>query len=130
MISIISDSWAQIIVRFEGRDHRFKDAAIVPGSAQEWDWNWNLEAGPMQHDPGLRTIDIDHFILSSPQKPDAVILTQGRQGVLHVDERLKDYLHSKGIKEVYIMKTAPAIEKYNALISQGKQVAGLFHTTC
>ena len=130
MANIISDSWAQIIIRFDGRDHSFKDAAIVPGSAQEWDWNWNLEAGPMKHKPGIRTIDIDHFILSLPEQPDAVILTQGRLGVLRVDESLNDYLHGKGIKEVYIMKTATAIEKYNELIADGKKVAGLFHTTC
>lgn len=32
--------------------------------------------------------------------------------------------------EVYILKTAPALEKYKELIEKGKRVAALIHTTC
>lgn len=145
---IVDDAWGTISVKVNGKIETFngsnKDVVITPNNAQAWRWDWNLQT-PMRHVPGIRKVDIDHFILSQPQVPDVVILSKGRghgdqhgyqrenpgPGILEVDSSLDSYLKSKGVQEVYILKTAAAIAKYNELSKKGvKTIAALIHTTC
>ena len=137
---IISDDWGQIAIEVNGISLAMRDAVITPNSAVNWDWNWESQ-NQMRHHPGIRRIDIDRFILSSQPVPDAVILSQGRgpgggkenpgPGILEVNPDLRSYLLSRGVKEVHILKTAPAIKRYRELCSQGgKRVAAMIHTTC
>jgi hypothetical protein len=128
---IISDSWGKITVGLNGQSQTFKDAVLLPGKAIAWDWNWNVNEGIMHHKPGIREIDLDHFILSQDPKPDVVILSRGRglnpdnslPGELNVDSRLEAYLK--------ILKTAESIKKYEEICkNSGVRVAALIHTTC
>jgi hypothetical protein len=137
---ITYDEWGKIGVERRGKLENYKDVALTPRRAEAWDWDWNKQAGTMHHSPGIRQIDIDHYLLSSPHIPEVVILSQGRghgggkdnpgPGVLQVDPGLESYLLSKGVKQVHILKTAAAIEKYKECGSNGWLTAALIHTTC
>ncbi|MFI0436013.1 MAG: hypothetical protein ACH350_09900 [Parachlamydiaceae bacterium] len=140
---IVSDNWGTITLKVNGLVKKFKDVIILPSDdrqvAEEWNWKWGSES--MHHHPGIRIIDIDHLILSKTSKLDVIILTQGRghggqrdnsgPGVLEVATEVRDYIEQQGVPEIYILKTAAAIEKYNQIRSQGKKrIAALIHTTC
>ncbi len=140
---IISDRWGTIVVQCDGEEQTFRDVAITPGKAEEWRWDWNQNEGSMHHNPGIRKIDLDHFILTSPSEiPDVVNLSQRRghggrnqdnpgPGALQVDPALEEYLIEQGVKEVHILKTAAAIEKYRECSADSLlKVAALIHTTC
>lgn len=126
---VIDDGWGQIEIAFGGKTYQFKDAVILPDKAFSWDWNWNPK-DPMKHSPGIREIDIDHFLLSEGFIPDAVILSQGRFLILKVHPHLTQYLQEKGVKQVYVLRTDKAITKYIELASGSEKVAALIHTTC
>lgn len=149
---IIADAWGTILLEVNGKETAFNDVVILPSDtagnqvALEWNWKWeNNEHGQnsgMSHKPGIRIKDIEHYILSRPdiEKPDVIILSQGRghggqrenpgPGILEVQPDVQEYLRKMGI-EVHILKTEPALEKYQQLILEGKKrVAALIHTTC
>jgi hypothetical protein len=149
---LISDDWGEIILEVNGEEKKFKDVVILPSDiagqqiALEWNWRWQTnEQGQsvgMSHQPGIRIIDIEHYILSREdiEKPDVIILSQGRghggqrenlgPGILQVETDVESYLIEKGF-EVYILKTAAALEKYQQLVREGKKrVAALIHTSC
>lgn len=140
---IVSDEWRAISLRVNGVIQKFRDVVILPSNdteiALEWDWKWDQEE--MQHRPGIRIKDIDHFIFSHVPKPDVIILSRGRglggqldnagPGMLEVDSSIRDYIVTQGVNEIYILKTAAAIKKYEEIRSQGnKRIAALIHTTC
>lgn len=140
---IIADDWGRITLRLNGSVKLFKDVIILPSDdrqvAEEWNWRGGLE--PMRHHPGIRINDVKQLILSKTPKPDVIILTQGRghgglrenagPGILEVASGVREYIESQGVSEVYILKTAAAIEKYNEIRNQGtKRIAALIHTTC
>ncbi len=127
--SIEADGWGKITIRQGNTIQVLRDAVLLPDTALLWDWKWSEDEG-MDHRPGIREKDLDHYILSSTPLPHTVILSTGRLGVLNVEAVRKDYLISKGIKEVYILRTGKAIETYTLLCSQGVRVAALIHTTC
>jgi len=157
---IISDEWGKIVIKVNGVEQTFKDAIILPSDGQqiakEWNWKWDKNSTPgetgMSHSPGIRLKDIQQFILSKPIQPDVIILSLGRghggqrdnsgPGVLKISPLLQSFFKPNGIGsfkfgqngktyELYTLKTAAAIAKYNEIRDQGnKRVAALIHTTC
>lgn len=127
--SIEESGWGEIFVMSEGKKIKFRDVVLLPEKAISWDWRWSDDEG-MEHSPGVREKDLDHYILSYVPLPHAVILSTGRSGTLQVDPRRKEYLLDRGIKEVYILRTEAAIEKYTEICAMGIRVAALIHTTC
>lgn len=127
--SIEKDGWGEIYVQFQGNTAKLRDAVLLPGQALLWDWKWSDDEG-MDHSPGVREKDLDHYILAYSPLPHTVILTTGRSGVLQVDPKRKEYLLEHGVKEVLILDTATAIEKYRELCAKGISVGALIHTTC
>lgn len=149
---VISDAWGTITLAVNGKEATYKDVVILPSDSKgnqvalEWNWKWEKDdkdqSYGMSHQPGIRIKDVEHYILSHPGsvKPDVIILSQGRghggqrenpgPGILAVESDVQEYLTGKGI-EVHILKTGPALEKYQQLIAEGKKrVAALIHTTC
>jgi hypothetical protein len=61
--------------------------------------------------------------------PELLVLSGGRQGRLGVCAETLSLLQRRAV-EVVREETAPALEIYNALASEGRRVAALFHTTC
>lgn len=143
---IVSDEWGEIILEFNGIEKKFRDVVILPSQEPvKWHWKWqkdgkNRSVG-MSHVPGIRIVDVEHYILSQlEEQPDVIILSKGRghggqrnnpgPGILQIEPGVKEYLQEKGI-EVYILKTAEAIEKYQQLRLEGsKRIAAMIHTTC
>lgn len=137
---IDSDDWGTITIAGK----TYKDAVILPSDAERKnrvsDWNW--KTADVHHAPGVSINAVDTYIFN--QMPgetiDVVILSTGRghggkrendgPGVLQIQEDVEAHFKSKGIKEVHILKTAAACEKYNELVREEKRVAALIHTTC
>lgn len=147
---IIQDSWGEITLEMHGEQQKFKDVVIVPSDlasgkmAEEWNWRWQTdEKGQsygLRHVPGIRIVDVEHFILSKTEKIDVIILSQGRghgglrdnpgPGILQIEPNVEEFLKKKGF-EVHVLKTADAIDLYQKLTHEDKKrVAALIHTTC
>lgn len=144
---ILEDNWGTITLKVNGEVKVFKsphkDVVILPSedkqSVEYWNWCWSKDG--MHHHPGIRIKDIEHFVFSQDMLPDVIILSQGRghgdqrdnegPGVLEIEPDVVDYIKMKGVKEVFILKTVAAIEKYNEMRKEGKKrIAAFIHTTC
>ena len=117
---VIGLSWGRTEV--EGAEGPYKDAKLWPGGAREWNWN---ETGT-HHRPGIQPADVDELL---EHGADTVILSKGINERLQVKPETLTMLDEHGVA-VDILQTEQAVERYNALQSEGKAVAGLFHSTC
>ena len=138
---IIKDGWGFIHIEWGRDSHQFKDAVIYPGEANRWNWAWD-QSDSMHHHPGVRAKDVNHFLsqMQPEAMPDVAIISRGRghggglenpgPGILEIGSDVETVLREQGIKEVYMLKTAAAIEKYKELAAQGKTIFALIHTTC
>jgi hypothetical protein len=61
--------------------------------------------------------------------PELVIIGNGTNGDVEVGEAPREEFKKKGI-ELKILKTPAAILEFNKMVSQGKKVNALIHTTC
>lgn len=71
-------------------------------------------------------ISEEEFELLKAGNPEFIIIGTGQYGVLNaegVDEKLRGF-------KVLVKKTPEAIKAFNELVSKGKKVNALFHTTC
>lgn len=137
--SVEANGWGTISLKVDDRSLRFRDVAIYPNAAEEWDWRWNPQS-PMHHVPGIRIQDVDQFLSHSPVQPEVIILSQGRghgggldnpgAGQLQIESNVESHLRKKGFSEIYLLKTAPALQLYEKLRAQGKKIFALIHTTC
>ena len=66
-------------------------------------------------------------LLSS--NPDVLLIAHGWNGVLQVDSKLKEQAKKKGI-DLQLVLTGQTSKKYQQIVSQGKKVNALIHTTC
>ena len=62
-------------------------------------------------------------------KIDVIVLSEEVNGILQIKPDTIDYL-KKANKEYFVARTPQAVEKYNELLSKGKPVGALIHTTC
>jgi len=68
-------------------------------------------------------------ILNFNAKPDYLVIGSGNSGLMKVSNRLKQHLEGLGI-DVIVEPTSVAIETFNLMGEEGKNVAGCFHLTC
>lgn len=101
------------------------DIVVYPTGSKIW--NWHSHIPHTSHRPGTLPVDVKELV--EDHKVDIVILSRGVEEVLQIDPSTIEYL-KKHNKEYYILETRQAINKYNELVAQGKNVGGLFHTTC
>lgn len=123
MVSEIYVEWGKIT--FCG--NTFKDAKVwstkTSGEgASEWDWNEDNT----RHQSGI-TIEAVETLLK--HKPNIIVLTKGYDEKLNVYPELVEWISKRGMK-VMVMNTPNAVAMFNYLITQGENVAGLFHSTC
>lgn len=141
---ILNDDWETITVKIGETEFKWKDAILLPNDAEgkqravEWDWT----LANVHHKPGISTQAVEKYILEAMggEIPQVVILSTGRghggkrdnsgAGELQIQPNVEKYLKEQGVKEVHILKTAAACDKYNELAKQGIKVAALIHTTC
>ena len=101
-----------------------RDAKLWPGGAREWDWN---ETGT-QHEPGIQPADVDELLAHDPE---VIVLSRGRERRLQTQPQtlavLQDSEHrSRGRGNVGCVDPST----YNRLLSEGRRVAALVHSTC
>lgn len=113
-------SWGCLEV--EGQTQPFKDAKLYPGGARTWDWN---ETGT-SHTPGIQPADVEELV---DHGAEIIVLAKGMNERLGVMAETLQMLDEEGI-ETHVLQTEKAVEKYNALQNDGRQVGGLFHSTC
>jgi len=63
------------------------------------------------------------------ENPEVIIIGTGQAGVLRVPEETREELE-RSKAEVRILLTQRAVPEFNRLVSQGKRVNALIHTTC
>jgi hypothetical protein len=63
-------------------------------------------------------------------KPDVLVIGRGAHGRVRVPDETLDWLRGHGIEPEIHETTARAAARYNALLAEGRRVAGAFHLTC
>jgi len=116
---VVDDGWGFVEVEGLGR---FRDVKLWPGGGRAWDWR---ETGT-DHQPGILSADVTELL---NHEPELVILSRGRQGRLSASPETLSLLQRCGVPVVR-EKTDAALATYNRLATEGRRVAGLFHTTC
>ena len=116
---IIHFSWGHLEIEGNGT---FKDAKLYPGGAREWDWN---ETGT-RHSPGIQPTDVAKLL---EQGAEVIVLAKGVNEQLRVKEETLDVLEREKVT-VHVLQTEQAIEGYNQLVSEGRLVGALIHSTC
>lgn len=101
----------------------FKDAVILDGKA----FSRNKAISKVVHGTShiLSEEEIKALIRG---KPEVIIIGTGFSDMLEVPKLTFKRLKGQG-REVYVLKTPEAIEKFNKLIGK-KKINALFHTTC
>lgn len=115
---ILAVSWGQLEVDGLGIGKDFK---LFPGGGRAWDWN---ETGT-RHNPGIQPADVEELI---SRGATTVVLSQGMDMKLHVDQATLTFLEKKGIT-AHVAETCLAVTIYNTL-AENTLVGGLFHSTC
>jgi hypothetical protein len=115
---ILAVSWGQLKVDGLGTGKDFK---LFPGGGRAWDWN---ETGT-RHKPGIQPADVEELISHGAT---TVVLSQGMDMKLHVDQATLTFLQEKGIT-THVAETRQAVTIYNTL-AENTLVGGLFHSTC
>jgi hypothetical protein len=116
---VLADGWGFIEVEGLGR---VRDVKLWPGGGRAWDWR---ETGT-DHDPGIQVADVTELL---SHEPDVVVLSRGREGRLGVAPDTLTLLAENGV-EVIREETGKALATYDRLVTDGRRVAGLIHTTC
>ena len=120
MVKIEKISWAK--VRINGQD--FWQVLLI-----------GKEMIPRKVEKIKQIYGTDHVVADWEQKlllsenPEVILIANGWNGVLKVEENFKKRIEKRGI-ELKIVLTPRIMEEYQQLINQGKKVNCLIHTTC
>ena len=119
---VSASDWGRVEV--EGIAQPFRDAMLFPGGCREWDWN----ASGTTHRAGIQLADVDTILAQDAKE---VVLSTGRLGLLRVPRVVLRHLSARGVT-AHVLRTAAAIDRYNALASlpEGPRVGALIHSTC
>jgi len=74
-------------------------------------------------------INYEHMRSLLESNPEIIIIGTGNSGYLKLPPELKDLVLGRSIRLITDINSK-AIEKYNDLVAQNKNVAALFHATC
>lgn len=117
--SIRAIEWGKIDVVGIGK---FRDAKFFPGGVKDWDWKQTNT----HHDPGIQPSDVEELLENGSE---FIVLSRGMQLVLQTCPQTIDLLNRLAIPFV-IEETTRAVTIYNQLLSEGKRVGALIHSTC
>jgi hypothetical protein len=115
-------SWGRMEVALGGLVRVFKDCKVWPDGAREWDWSLT----GTHHVPGIQLADIEELL---EQPVDELVLSRGMQLALRTAPETEEHLRASGIP-YHVEETSRAVALFNRLWSEGKKVAGVFHSTC
>lgn len=119
-VSFDSSSFGEVVIN--GRS--YGDVLVVGNQVEE------------RNDPRLeRELGSDHLVGDWEVKellsndPEVVIIGSGVSGVLRVQPQIREQFKKVKV-ELVVLTTPQAIEEYNSLVSMGKKVNALIHSTC
>lgn len=118
---IVHSSWGKTIVEHNASQNEYEDCRIWSTGSEKWDW----KRTNTHHRPGIQIADVKDLI----DKADIFVLSLGMDHMLEVMSETISFLIEKN-KEVFLLQTPEAVNKYNELAQQGKSVAALIHATC
>ena len=84
--------------------------------------DWWRKKGHQLHLEDLKEILENH-------KPDILVVGKGQFGMMSIEHDITDYLHENNISLQH-KKTGKAVQIFNKLYHEGKNVVGAFHLTC
>jgi len=116
----IKIKWGKIT----SNNNEYHDVLISNGVIEERDYNRLKEEFGTSHKIG--DWEIDKLI---QYNPDVIIIGTGYFGAVEVPNELKDRIQ-KNKFELKFLKSPAAIKEYNSLLSKGKKVNALIHSTC
>lgn len=117
--AITSIEWGKIEVDGLGT---FRDVKLYPGGGRAWDWRET----DTHHVPGIQPSDVQELLDNGCE---FIVLSRGMQLVLQTCPETIEKLNKLSIPHV-IEETNAAVATYNRLVTEGKAVGGLFHSTC
>jgi hypothetical protein len=117
--AIVLVEWGKIEVDGLGT---FRDVKLYPGGRRDWDWRET----DTHHVPGIQPSDIQELL---DHGSEFIVLSRGMQLVLQTCPETIEKLNELSIPYV-IEETNAAVATYNRLLTEGKAVGGLFHSTC
>jgi hypothetical protein len=78
---------------------------------------------------GSHVVCLEEFKEILAEKPKAIVVGNGQDGVAEVEEVVANELKKMNI-ELIVQPTPKAIETFNKLKSKREKVGGIFHVTC
>ncbi len=106
------------LILIDGKEHK-ADVVIKPGEVLVKEWFTDEEHN-------MKMVDIQDYIRDDT---DYVAIGTGDNGEMKVSDGVKKFLEKKGI-EFFVDETSKAVEEYNKLEKEGREVVGFFHITC
>jgi len=73
--------------------------------------------------------DMDEFLKLKEKGPEIIVVGTGISGCVKIPERVKEVATELGVR-IFYDTSDKAKDIFNAFLSQGKKVIGVFHTTC
>ena len=117
--TVDSIEWGKIVVDGLGS---FRDVKLYPGGGRTWDWTET----DTHHVPGIQTSDVQELL---DHGSEIIVLSRGMQLVLQTSPETIALLNKLQTPFV-IEETKQAVATYNRLVTEGKRVGALFHSTC
>lgn len=112
-------SWGHMEIEGLGAGRDFK---LYPGGGRAWDW----KETNTHHVPGIQPMDVEELLANGSS---VVVLSRGVQLALQTTPETIELLKRRGVP-FHIEETQAAVRLYNCLSEAGRQVGGLFHSTC
>ena len=112
-------SWGQIDAQQVGQA---RDMKLWPGGGRAWDWGET----DTHHIPGIQIADVEELL---EHGCEVVVLTRGMKLILQTCPETLEHLENMKVA-CHVLETNEAVKRYNELALAGKQVGGLFHSTC
>lgn len=75
------------------------------------------------------SVDVDDIQDILKSGPDIVVLGKGSPGLMKATRALREFLKDRNIKLIE-EKTTKAVETFNRLFKEGRNIAAGFHLTC
>ncbi|MFP4128822.1 MAG: Mth938-like domain-containing protein [Desulfonatronovibrio sp.] len=104
-------------IRVQGRDYT-DDLKIIKGRVVPGWWRKK----------GHRVL-VEDILDILEARPGTLVIGKGRPGLLRLDPEVKSRLDQEGI-ELLEMSTGKAVQEFNRLMTEGKDVAAGFHLSC
>lgn len=87
-------------------------------------WNGKISFRAKEH-----TFEAGEFMTLLRLSPEIIVIGAGQKGIITIAEEVKELAKMKKI-DIYKDVTPKAVDIFNAFVSQGKKVVGIFHVTC